>query len=155
MWSQCTKPFQWMIWPVSPEFSKLNFCVVSGSGVKFSYGDNNVYHILTCMCVHVSHPSKQTKELLVGSLLSAAIQDHVTQLLLFTQTWNTVIQKSHIDHAILISTLVEVYSKIKVLCPLWWRLCRDRQLCVFVNSPSGCQESPSWWVCERTPQSPN
>lgn len=39
-----------------------------------------------CNFMFVSHPGQQTKELLVGSLLSAAVQDHVTQLLLFTQT---------------------------------------------------------------------
>lgn len=41
-----------------------------------------------CVCVSacVSHPSQQAKKLLVGPLLSAAVQDHVAQLLLFIQT---------------------------------------------------------------------
>lgn len=33
----------------------------------------------------LTHPSQKTKELLVGSLLGAAVQDHVTQLLLQRQ----------------------------------------------------------------------
>lgn len=32
------------------------------------------------------HPSQKTKELLVGSLLGAAVQDHITQLLLQRHT---------------------------------------------------------------------